>query len=148
MQIQFIGGDEQGGAAIEAIEKLLRPLPQVGLHTAHVVNGGVCTRTIRIPAGTFLTGARTEKDHINVVHGDITVTTPAGPLRIQGFHAFPVAAGHKRAGHTHADTYWTTIWRTDLTDVAAIEDEMTLESSQLQTRREGIEFAPKTELVA
>lgn len=115
-------------------------LPQVDLSTSHVVHGGMCARTIVIPAGTILTGALTNADNICVMCGDITVTTDDGPVRLTGFHVLPAQAGFKRAGVTHADTYWTTVWPTSLTDVDAIEDEMTSESGQLQTRRDGITY--------
>lgn len=128
--------------SIEELQAVMLTLPQVDLQTAHVVNGKVCARTIFIPAGTDLIGAKVNKDHINIVAGDIVVTTDTGPVRITGHRVFASPAGHKRAGRAFADTYWTTIWHTSLTDVDAIEDEMTDESAMLQTRRPGIEFAP------
>lgn len=114
--------------------------PQVDLATSHVVHGGMCARTIFIPAGTLLTGALTNCDNICVVHGDISVTTDDGVERLIGFNVLPASKGYKRAGMANADTWWTMIWPTALTDIEAIEDEMTSESSMLQTRRPGIEY--------
>ena len=111
------------------------------LQTSHVVHGGLCARTIRIPAGAVLTGALTNMDNVCVVFGDITVTTDTGPERLAGYHVLPARAGHKRAGYAHAETWWTTIWKTELTDIAAIEDEMTDESDKLQTRTLSIEHS-------
>lgn len=125
---------------VRELEHALMDLPQVDLDTAHVVHGGMCARTILIPAGTVLTGAQTNADNICVMCGDITVTTDDGPLRLTGYHVLPARAGFKRAGVTHVDTYWTTIWPTELTDIDAIEDAMTHESEQLQTRRDGITY--------
>ena len=45
----------------------------------------------------------------------------------------------KRAGIAHADTWWITCHHTELTDVTAIEDEMTPEADTLQTRRLAVE---------
>lgn len=126
--------------AVRALEQEMLKLPQVDLSTSHVVHGGMCARTILIPAGTVLTGALTNMDNMCVMAGDITVTTDDGTVRLTGFHVLPARAGFKRAGVAHADTYWTTIWPTDLADIKAIEDEMTNESSMLQTRRDGIEY--------
>lgn len=114
--------------------------PQVDLRTEHVIHGGMYARTILIPAGTTITGALTNLDNLCVVQGDILVTTDEGPVRLTGFHVLPAAKGAKRAGYAYADTWWTCIWPTALTNVDDIEDEMTPESAMLQTRRAGIVY--------
>lgn len=125
---------------VSRLEALLLDVPQRSLNTSHVVHGGMCARTILIPAGTVLTGARTNKHNMCILSGDITVTTDQGPRRLTGFHVIPASAGLKRAGIAHADTYWTTVWPTDLADIEAIEDEMTDESTRLQTRQQALEY--------
>ena len=125
--------------AVRALEQHMLQLPQVDLDTQHLVHGRMYARTILIPAGVVLTGALTNCDNICVVHGDITVTTDDGTVRLTGFHVIPALAGAKRAGIAHADTYWTMICQTELTDVHAIEDEITSESHLLQSRSIGIE---------
>jgi hypothetical protein len=121
--------------SVRQLESILLQLPQTNLSTQHLVHGGMSARTIFITAGTVLTGALTNLDNICVVCGDITVTTDDGAQRLTGFHVLPACAGAKRAGHAHADTWWTTLHCTDLTNVADIEDEMTDESDSLGTRR-------------
>lgn len=122
--------------AVLRLEKDLLKFPQIYLETSHVVHGGMYVRTIFIPAGTVLTGALTEMDNVCVMYGDITVTVNDGEARrLTGFHVLSATSGAKRAGVTHADTWWTTIIPTDLTDIEAIENEMTGESSRLQTRK-------------
>lgn len=121
--------------AVAKAEAFALTLPQVDLQTQHLVHGGMCARTIFIPAGTFLTGALTEMDNVCVMFGDIEVTTDDGPVRLVGFHVLAAKAGAKRAGRTFADTWWTTVWPTKLTEIADIEDEMTREAAKLQTRR-------------
>lgn len=125
--------------AVRELERHLLAMPQVDLNTSHVVHGGMAARTIFIPADTILTGALTNCDNICVMHGDIEVTTDDGTVRLTGFHVLPARAGFKRAGVTHADTWWTTLWPTQLTDIEAIEREMTDESHMLQTRRNQLE---------
>lgn len=132
--------------AIERLEEAILAQPQVDLCTEHTLCGHVYARTIRIPAGTALTGATHKKDHVNVVVGDITVTTDNGPLRLTGYHVLPTKAGSKRAGIAHADTVWTTICHTSLTDIDAIEDELVEESDRLQTRQLTLGATPFTEL--
>ena len=130
-----------GPDAVRQLEQFMLTQPQIDLSTSNLVHGGMCARTILVPAGTILTGALTNMDNICVVFGDIEVTTDTGVQRLTGFHVLPAKAGAKRAGVAHADTWWATIWPTQLTDIRAIEDEMTSESSILQTRREQIEYA-------
>lgn len=119
---------------IGRLEALVLQAPQVDLNTQHCLSGGMYARTILIPAGTVLTGATHKTDHVNICMGDITVTTDNGPVRLVGYHVLPTKAGSKRAGIAHADTVWTTICKTDLTDLEAIEDELVEEADRLQTR--------------
>lgn len=127
--------------AVRGLESFLLEFPQIDLNTSHVVHGGICARTIFIPADTVLTGAQTNVDNVCVVFGDITVTTDEGTQRLTGFNVIPSKPGSKRAGITHADTWWTTLHRTDLTKIADIEDEMTDESCLLGTRKQLIACA-------
>jgi hypothetical protein len=125
--------------AIERLEAEVLKLPQVDLHTTHALAGGVYARTIFIPAGTVLTGAVHKKDHINILQGDITAWTEGGVRRFTGHHVLESKAGAKRAGVAHADTTWTTVCRTDLTDIEAIEAELVEEPERLQTSQQRIE---------
>jgi len=127
--------------SVRRLESFLVDFPQVDLGVTHVVHGGMCARTGMIPAGTLLTGALTNCDNICVIYGDITVTTDDGIRRLVGFNVLPANAGAKRAGIAHADTWWSTILKTDKTDVCEIEDQMTGESSSLLTRRGDIAYA-------
>ena len=120
------------------LEAHLLTLPQVDLQTEHLVHGGMYARTILIPAGTILTGALTNQDNVCVVHGDITVTTDEGTRHLVGFNVLPACKGAKRAGVAHADTWWTTIWTTELNDITEIENVLTDEADQLQTRRQAL----------
>lgn len=128
-------------AAVRRLEAEVLKAPQVDLKTEHIIHGGVSVRTILVPAGTVLTGALTNLDNVCIVSGDITVTTDEGSKRLTGFNVIPASGGFKRAGYAHADTYWTTVHRTDKTTVQEVEDEMTGEAELLQTRREGITYA-------
>lgn len=126
--------------AVRELERFTLAMPQVEIQTQHLVHGGLYARTIFVPAGTLITGAQMNKDNICVMHGDMSVTTDEGTVRLTGFHVIPASAGFKRAGFAHADTYWTTLMPTQHTDLNDIEDEMTDESSMLQTRRDQIGF--------
>lgn len=131
---------------VRALEEFVLAAPQVDLRAEMFAHGGLGARTIFVPAGTVLTGALTNLDNVCIVSGDISVTTQEGVQRLVGYHVLKACSGFKRAGYAHADTYWTTLWRTDLTNATEMEDEMTNESAQLQTRRAEIVFAEPVKL--
>lgn len=125
---------------IRQFEQAILKLPQVDMQTSHVMHGGMYARTVFIPAGTAVTGTLTNLDNVCVVGGDITVSTDNGMQRLIGYHVLPATKGYKRVGYAHADTYWTTIIKTDAVTVEQAEDEMTDESHILQTRRSNVAF--------
>lgn len=130
-------------AAVERLEGEILKAPQADVKTRNVIIGRLIARTITIPAGTVLTGARHKRDHINIVQGDITVSTDHGMKRLTGQHTLPTKAGCKRVGFAHADTEWTTICQTDLTDLAEIEADLVEEPERLQSRM--LSLAGKTQ---
>jgi hypothetical protein len=110
-------------------------LPQIDAQTQHTIAGGMYARTIMIPKGSVIVGLEHLKDHINVLSGDITVTTGEGVKRFTGAHiVIDCKAGHARSGYAHAETYWTTFVRTDETELDAIENESVKHPEMLQTR--------------
>jgi hypothetical protein len=123
---------------VERLEALILECQQVDLKTTHKLSGGVYARTITIPAGTVLTGAAHKKDHINIVQGDITVSTDEGMKRLTGQHVLTTKAGNKRVGLAHANTIWTTVCQTFLTDFDEIEAELVEEPERLQTRQQAL----------
>ncbi len=123
---------------VERIERFLRQMEQVDLGTTHTLSGAVYVRCIFIPAGTALTGAVHKSDHVNLVWGDISVTTEKGLERFTGWHILSTKAGMKRAGMAHSDTYWATCCSTSETEIEAIEDELVEDAHLLQTRQQRI----------
>lgn len=127
-------GEHPSVEKVNAIETVILNAPQVDLNTAHALSGKVYARTIYIPAGTILTGAEHKKDHINIMQGDITVSTDEGMRRLTGHHIIETKAGNKRIGFAHADTVWTTVCYTEFTDIEDIENDLVETPEQLQTR--------------
>jgi hypothetical protein len=122
---------------IKALEVQLGELPQIDLNTTHSLMNGMYVRSIFIPKGCALVGAQHKTDHINIVSGDIMVTTDEGTKRLTGYNVITTKAGLQRAGVALEDTYWSTITRTafdSLDRLADIEDELTPDADRLQTR--------------
>jgi hypothetical protein len=106
---------------VSALEGAMLELPQAEIPVSHSFCGGMCARTIEIKAGTILTGAIHTQEQLNIVQGDITIITEEGERRYTGFHVIPSPAGTKRVGYAHADTVWTTILKTDETEIEKVE---------------------------
>lgn len=109
----------------------------IPIQTWTVFADGLVARTILIPAGTTLTGSAHKAEHINICHGDIDVWTEAGMKRLTGHHVLPSLPGTKRAGHAHADTWWTTVHMNpgNERDIAKLEDALVFDADNLQSRR-------------
>lgn len=128
---------------VKRLEDAINQSPACEVPVQHHVHGGMYARTGLIPAGVTFTGAVHTKDHINIVIGDVTVLSDTGPIRYSGHHVLPCKAGSKRVAVTHADTYWTTMIVTNLTNISEIEDEICEDSTVLQTRKAGLTFDKK-----
>lgn len=99
-------------------------LPEVECPLQHSFIDGVYVRTIFIPAGTVLVGKIHKHSHANILSkGEVVVVTEdGGREHLVGPITMTSPAGCKRAVHAITDTTWTTIHRTDETDLAKIED--------------------------
>jgi hypothetical protein len=122
---------------IDKVNKLqtkLEKLPQVDAQTQHHLSGKIYARTMFITKGTTFVGSLHKRDHINIICGDMTVTTDEGVQRFTGYQVIPTKAGMKRAGIAHEDTYWTTLCYTEEIQLHDIEDDLVEETHKLQTR--------------
>jgi hypothetical protein len=99
-------------------------LPSVECPLQHSLIDGVYVRTIFIPAGTVIVGKIHKHSHANILsQGEVIVLTEGGGREyLKGPLTMTSPAGCKRAVRTITDTTWTTIHRTDETDLSKIED--------------------------
>lgn len=130
----------------DRLEDELGKFEQFEVPLEHYLSGGMYARHGMIKAGTTFMGAVHKKDHLNVLFGDVTIVLDEGPHRFIGYHVLTCKAGSKRVAFTHADTFWTTIEKTDLTDISEIEDELVENSETLQTRKLGITHSKPLEI--
>ncbi len=101
-------------------------LPDAECPLQHSFIDGVYVRTIRIPAGTVLVGKIHKHSHANILsQGEVVVFTEnGGREHLKGPLTMTSPAGCKRAVLALTDATWTTIHRTDSTDLAEIEREV------------------------
>lgn len=99
-------------------------LPEIECPLQHSFIDGVYVRTIFIPAGTMLVGKIHKHSHANILsQGEVLVITEEGGREhLKGPLTMVSPAGCKRAVKALTDTTWTTIHRTDETDLEKIED--------------------------
>ena len=99
-------------------------LPEVECPLQHSFIDGVYVRTIFIPAGTVMVGKIHKHSHANILsQGEVIVITEGGGCEyLKGPLTMTSPAGCKRAVKAIKDTTWTTIHRTDETDLDKIED--------------------------
>lgn len=110
---------------IVALEDEMRKLPQMELPPVHHFAKGIYARELRIPAGTLLTGKVHRTEHLNILSaGEITVWTEDGMKRVSAPFTIVSRPGTKRVGFAHTDCVWTTIHRSDETDLEALEAEL------------------------
>ncbi|HDR9078190.1 TPA: hypothetical protein QDA98_000740 [Burkholderia vietnamiensis] len=116
---------------VNRLEAEVSKLPQAACPVWHHFAPGLYARQMFIPAGTVLTGAVHKTEHLCIVSGDIDVTTDDGVRRITAQQLIIKSApGAKRAGFTHADTFWTTVHATDETDLDKLVVELTESTNQ------------------
>lgn len=113
------------------IEAVLKQLPQVDIPVRHCFGNNVYVREMTAPKDAIIIGKMHKYKQVNiVVRGDISVLTEDGWKRLKTGDMFESPAGIKRAGYTHEETVWTTICGTDETDIAKLDDVLTIGSYQ------------------
>jgi len=100
-------------------------MPQLELLTEHFFVKGMYARQITIPAGTTLIGKVHKSEHFfMLLKGDMTLWTEEGMRRVQAPYVACAKPGIKRVGLAHADSVCINVHMTELTDLAAIEEEL------------------------
>lgn len=122
-------------AAIAALAQQMLKLPasHVQMRVEHEVAHGMYRRTLFIPRDTLVMGKVHLQPCMNIVaRGSITVLTEFGARRLGAGFCGASSAGIQKVGWAHEDTVFVNVFRTDLTDIPAIEssiaEDMTLES--------------------
>jgi hypothetical protein len=124
-------------ARVAELEQRILALPQVEIHTQHILHAGMYSRTITIPAGVVLTGALIKRATLVIVSGDVLVSRgDAEGLRITGTEVLLASAGRKQAFVAYADTTVTMIFPTSAATVEEAEVEFTDDTELLFSRRD------------
>lgn len=122
-------------ASIAAFEQRQMALPQIKIHTQHILHAGMYARTIIIPAGVRLTGALIKIPTMVIVSGDALIIRGENDgLRVTGAAVLPAGAGRKQVFAAIAETTVTMLFPTSATTAEQAEEEFTDEADMLFSR--------------
>jgi len=124
---------------VRALEERVLELPQEKIATHHIFHAGMYSRTIKMPAGTVLTGALIKRATMLIVCGEVTVYIGDKTLELSGYFVLPASGNRKQAFLAKSDTYLTMMFATEAKTVAEAEAEFTDEAGILFSRKEGYE---------
>lgn len=118
------------------LEANLRDMEQVPIQTTHHFHAGLYARTIRIPKGVVITGARIRIPTMLIVSGHVTVFIGGDTIELHGYHVLPASAGRKQVFLAHADTDLTMLFPSCAKTVEEAEAEFTDETELLMSRQQ------------
>jgi hypothetical protein len=116
------------------VEKKMRAMPQIHLHTEHVLHAGMYARTIHLAARVAITSVLIKIPTMIVVNG--TCRVYAGDLwrDLDGFHVIPASAGRKMIYVTAKPTQITMIFPSHAKSVEEAERQFTDDAELLLSR--------------
>jgi quercetin dioxygenase-like cupin family protein len=108
----------------EFAESLLQ-YPQEELPVQHDFLDGVYMRTVFMKAGLIVVGKIHKQEHVAIISkGSATVLTENGVIEITAPYIFKSPPGARRALVIHEDMVWTTVHRSEHTDLEQLEEQL------------------------
>jgi len=110
---------------IDALEREMARHPQVELTIRHYFASGLYAREMLVPKGVLMSGLVHRTETIGImVRGQMLIFGDDGVrVKVKAPHTHVGKPGTKRVGYAIEDVVWTTLHRTDLTNLADIEKE-------------------------
>lgn len=119
---------------LAAVQEVLLRGEQIAIRTEHVLHGGMYARTVRLPAGTVITGALIKVPTMLIVEGDCKVLVNDEWGELSGYNVFPASAGRKQVFVALSETRITMLFPTRAQTVDQAEKEFTDEWELLVSR--------------
>lgn len=124
----LIQPEESHVATQEKVSRLaavMAQMPQADVPVTHRYLDGIYVREVFMKKGLIVVGKIHKQEHIAIISsGEATVLTEDGLKRIKAPYTFKSPPGVRRALYIHEDMTWTTVHRTDETDIDAIETQL------------------------
>lgn len=109
----------------EAMSKCVQ-IPMENYPLRHHFANGMYAREIFMPTGTLITGRIKKDDYLSVIsQGEVYEATEHGAQHIKAPYTFSCGANSKRLVYVLQDCVWTTIHKTDETDIDTIVEKLT-----------------------
>lgn len=125
---------QMGIAKVREMEAEASRMPQLELETDHLFHAGCYTRTVVLPAGTFITGALIKIATVIIITGTVRIYVDDGDVQDHtGYNVFAAEANRKQAFYAFSDVTITMIFPTSAQTVEAAEAEFTDEAHLLIT---------------
>lgn len=103
----------------------LQEYPQEELPVHHEYLGGIYMRTVFMKAGLIVVGKIHKQEHVAIISkGDAWVMTEDGLLRVTAPYQIKSKPGARRALYILEDMVWTTVHRSDETDLEKLEEQL------------------------
>lgn len=98
----------------------------------HTFGDGMYIRQITMPAGQIIISKIHGQTHpYFILKGDVSVLTEEGVKRYKAPYSGITKAGTKRVLYTHEDTVWTTVQRTNETELDKIEKDVMIKEPDM-----------------
>jgi quercetin dioxygenase-like cupin family protein len=125
MNITYSGMLAPAKDRVQALQDVMRTMPQYEPPTEHLFHGGMYCRQVWRPAGCTIVGKVHKKEHFYVVvSGTICVTTEDGVQTITGPKVLCSTPGTKRAVYAVTDALCMTFHVADAKTVEEAEEEL------------------------
>lgn len=111
--------------SVTALAEDLKRYPQEELPVQHEFLEGVYMRTVFMKAGLIVVGKIHKQEHVALIsQGRATVVTEHGVVEMKAPFMFKSPPGVRRALLIHEDMVWTTVHRSEHTDLDRLEDQL------------------------
>lgn len=103
----------------------LKQYPQEELPVQHEFLEGIYMRTVFMKAGLIVIGKIHKQEHVAIISkGHATVVTEHGVVEMKAPFMFKSPPGVRRALLIHEDMVWTTVHRSEHTDLEKLEEQL------------------------
>lgn len=111
--------------SVTALAEELKQFPQEELPVQHEFLEGIYMRTVFMKAGLIVIGKIHKQEHVALIsQGRATVVTEHGVVEMKAPFMFKSPPGVRRALLIHEDMIWTTVHRSDHTDLEKLEEQL------------------------
>lgn len=115
-------------ADVTDLAESLKQYPQEELPVQHDFLDGIYMRTVAMKAGLIVVGKIHKQEHVAIISkGRATVVTEHGVVEMRAPFMFKSPPGVRRALLIHDDMVWTTVHRSEHTDLVSLEKQLIAE---------------------